>query len=358
MCIFAYPVESVTNTRIGIVYMQGNRQLTVYENSVMTSVGNVMILPVPNTTNVQMVDLSKTKWDWFSIRRTYFPEKQRHDLRFAAAGFGSGGGWGMQENAPLPVSQCGGYQVTIAPSLEDMCRVDASVFTLPKDIQDVLKVHYGTGFSFIVCQFQRGKTAGHPIAYVHGMLPSGSLFIPTRHEHGTDSAFQESARHVRHEGVTCDGCRAHPIEGPRWKCQTCPDFDFCDECFRNDKERHRSKHFFALFEKRIQAYEVVPRSSNFSSSFGGGGPQVGSHLDFHHTIYLFNCTLQAGPRSVTKSKFAKIGKLTGFVPEFLRHFLGSSALLSVQRIEIKGEDVIPQLHDIHNGDYLAAPVQK
>jgi hypothetical protein len=34
-----------------------------------------------------------------------------------------------------------------------------------------------------------------------------------------------------HEGVTCDGCNQHPIKGLRFKCNECPDYDLCGECF-------------------------------------------------------------------------------------------------------------------------------
>ncbi|XP_038055580.1 E3 ubiquitin-protein ligase HERC2-like [Patiria miniata] len=41
-----------------------------------------------------------------------------------------------------------------------------------------------------------------------------------------------------HTGVTCDGCRATYITGPRFKCKTCDDFDFCENCFRT-RRNHR-----------------------------------------------------------------------------------------------------------------------
>lgn len=35
---------------------------------------------------------------------------------------------------------------------------------------------------------------------------------------------------VNHHRVQCDGCKAHPIQGPRYKCSVCKNFDFCPRC--------------------------------------------------------------------------------------------------------------------------------
>lgn len=51
------------------------------------------------------------------------------------------------------------------------------------------------------------------------------------------ASLQEVHRHVR-----CDGCGASPITGPRWKCQTCPTFDFCRGCY--DSKPHANDHKF------------------------------------------------------------------------------------------------------------------
>merc|ERR1712060_913432 len=37
--------------------------------------------------------------------------------------------------------------------------------------------------------------------------------------------------HWRHRQVTCDGCEAAPIKGPRFKCKSCDNYDLCGECF-------------------------------------------------------------------------------------------------------------------------------
>jgi len=46
-----------------------------------------------------------------------------------------------------------------------------------------------------------------------------------KNEHGAPS--QESQTH---HGVTCDACEKHPIEGYRYKCVVCDDYDLCGSC--------------------------------------------------------------------------------------------------------------------------------
>ncbi len=46
-----------------------------------------------------------------------------------------------------------------------------------------------------------------------------------------------------HPGVSCDGCLANPIAGPRFKCKVCDNFDFCERCFCS---RAGHRHSFNL----------------------------------------------------------------------------------------------------------------
>ena len=48
---------------------------------------------------------------------------------------------------------------------------------------------------------------------------------------------QEMAE-VIHAGITCDGCDKNPIEGPRFKCLVCNDFDFCHDCLKSSAQKH------------------------------------------------------------------------------------------------------------------------
>lgn len=41
-----------------------------------------------------------------------------------------------------------------------------------------------------------------------------------------------------HERITCDGCHTVPIQGIRYKCSVCPDFDFCEKCEAEKQHPH------------------------------------------------------------------------------------------------------------------------
>ncbi|KAM9593553.1 E3 ubiquitin-protein ligase HERC2 isoform 4-T5 [Morphnus guianensis] len=61
-----------------------------------------------------------------------------------------------------------------------------------------------------------------------------------------------------HPGVTCDGCQMFPINGPRFKCRNCDDFDFCETCFKTRK--HNTRHTFGRMNEPGQSPVFCGRS--------------------------------------------------------------------------------------------------
>ncbi|XP_059922232.1 E3 ubiquitin-protein ligase HERC2 isoform X1 [Gadus macrocephalus] len=61
-----------------------------------------------------------------------------------------------------------------------------------------------------------------------------------------------------HPGVRCDGCQMFPINGPRFKCRNCDDFDYCDSCFKTSK--HNTRHSFGRINEPGQSPAFCGRS--------------------------------------------------------------------------------------------------
>ncbi|KAE8371518.1 hypothetical protein BDV26DRAFT_275928 [Aspergillus bertholletiae] len=64
-------------------------------------------------------------------------------------------------------------------------------------------------------------------------------------------------RRYQHAAI-CDGCEKNVV-GVRHKCLTCPDWDYCSECFANASETHPGHRFAPLYEaisEPSQAHDV------------------------------------------------------------------------------------------------------
>ena len=67
-----------------------------------------------------------------------------------------------------------------------------------------------------------------------------------------------------HALVTCDGCKMSPLVGKRYKCECCPNFDFCEECYKKKKAKHG--HSFKQVETNMLLKQILqnylPKTEN------------------------------------------------------------------------------------------------
>ncbi len=89
-------------------------------------------------------------------------------------------------NSKLEVVQIGGYNISIARTLDSIQQIDKDVFSVADNLYQVLQNNYAQGFGFLICSFDTSKKISSkdtaPLAYVHCM--GEEFFVPTRHEHG------------------------------------------------------------------------------------------------------------------------------------------------------------------------------
>ncbi|XP_022109239.1 uncharacterized protein LOC110989278 isoform X2 [Acanthaster planci] len=59
--------------------------------------------------------------------------------------------------------------------------------------------------------------------------------------------YDNAQRGVKHLFIRCDGCAKMNVEGIRWKCLRCHDYDLCHGCY--NEGRHELEHSFARIEE-------------------------------------------------------------------------------------------------------------
>jgi hypothetical protein len=141
---------------------------------------------------VQLLDLSKDAFKFEDLDKCFPTFISRHEQEKKKSRSRSA----EAKSHSLVVHQVGAYQMSVAPTLADLTRIDASVFTVPANITELMATHYGSGFAFVICVFDPTKEIKpHPIGYVHDWLAPNRMFVPCRHEHGHGTPEKEHFDH-------------------------------------------------------------------------------------------------------------------------------------------------------------------
>ena len=214
MCVIQGEVSSVSNTKILVAKCfdsedGGKRQLTVYQNKVGFKKPQTphapmpaMILPFPNPATlssradpVEFVDMTTMKSILSRLETDLFPPPRTFSRGFVNLSDSTNG----SPPSPLEVKRVGSYQCSVATSLDDIVRIDPSVFQVSESVCAFLRTHYPQNFGFVICRpaaeycgVEEGG-GGHsfePIAFVHPRIlfqgipqNKDGLFVPTMHYH-------------------------------------------------------------------------------------------------------------------------------------------------------------------------------
>jgi hypothetical protein len=175
MCLISDDIENVSDTNILISPNSDNtKQLVVYSNYINNlSQSNAMVLPVPNSSTLEFIDLTNYKNLFDDCKKCFYEPDAVPTYSLNC----------NSKNSQLKVFNVGSYQVSVAMNLNQIQNVDKNIFNLSSGLNQMLNKYYNKSFfGFIICKLNSGKEKYHPLAYSHKIINS-KIFIPTKHYH-------------------------------------------------------------------------------------------------------------------------------------------------------------------------------
>lgn len=180
MCIILGEVHRVSKTKLFVLAnKEKSRQMTFYSNVVGTPDQNMMILPVPGDGEIELHRINyksmfgDLKRSVTSLYRDPFSNHMTRSVLSAS----------ITPRDTLEVFNHGSYLVSIAPQIEDLFRLDKTLFSFTPELFHFFAEHYNRQFSYICCVLKPGTKEYEPLCYSHPIHSSGKLFVPTLHYH-------------------------------------------------------------------------------------------------------------------------------------------------------------------------------
>ncbi|BFZ22874.1 hypothetical protein BsWGS_25913 [Bradybaena similaris] len=158
--------------------------------------------------------------------------------------------------------------------------------------------------------------------------------------------FDSATVGIKHTNIICDACRTQGVQGMRWKCTKCHDFDLCTLCYMNDK--HDVSHSFLRFDTPSSKGVKVPKRVNSQGQkcqavgiFAGAKVTRGPDWDW-------------GNQDGGEGKIGKVSDIRGWDTESGRsvaHVTWSSGSTNVYRMGHKGKVDLKYVHATGGGPY-------
>jgi len=111
--------------------------------------------------------------------------------------------------------------------------------------------------------------SGH--VYVHYKFPGELFSEPVREDEVTYSKFRQKYADEEHGSISCDGCGKDAIKGLRFKCDTCSNYDLCQDCVDKGKETksHKTTHPLIIVGRRA-IHQIRIEDIELTDKLGGG----------------------------------------------------------------------------------------
>ena len=121
---------------------------------------------------------------------------------------------------------------------------------------------------------------------------------------------EENENKVSHSHTMCMGCAMIPIVGVRYKCKVCKDFDFCENCYNENKENHQ--HDFEKIEKPKEFEGIPDKISKLLIS-----TQIKNEYNFLKGIFFYKSTKEMYEVDILKI----FNELIGNIPYYFNLLL-------------------------------------
>ena len=102
------------------------------------------------------------------------------------------------------------------------------------------------------CEKKEGLKHGHPMVRLPSLNMLRSIKCNLK-----DSSKKELPKDekVIFENMNCNGCGAKSIEGIRYKCAVCKNFDYCEKCFLENCEKHNHP-FIKIYHQNMKLESI------------------------------------------------------------------------------------------------------
>ena len=102
------------------------------------------------------------------------------------------------------------------------------------------------------CEKKEAMKHGHPM--VRMPFPNMLRSIKINLKESSKKELENDEK-IEFTNISCDGCGAKSIQGTRYKCSICRNFDYCEKCLHENLEKHNHP-FIKIYHQKMQLASI------------------------------------------------------------------------------------------------------